>query len=370
MRILFFNTYLGGGGAGRNMAYVINSFASPENDVELVLIYDYSNEYLSQLNDKVTVSILNKKSIFKSIIPLIKRIIKYRPEICYTGNYGLNLSMAPFIPILKLWGIKFIARETHVLSSIYNKSFIRRLFYYLFYNNYDAIIAQSEDMRNDLIQNWRISEKKIRLINNPVSVEKVQQAAQSFKVNDIPLETKYFVSVGRLVYQKGYDIILARMSRMPKENIFHLYIIGSGSQEQYLRDLARQYELENYVHFLGFRVNPFPYILRARGFILSSRHEGFPNVLLEANALGVPVFSNRCPGGINEIIVEGVNGISCDFEDQTEFLEAFDSFMRTEFSKERIITMTRDRYGDTNILNKYRVLFDEFSHDNSVYSNL
>ena len=79
---------------------------------------------------------------------------------------------------------------------------------------------------------------------------------------------------------------------------FNLYILGEGSLLDEITCTIKQLKLEGSVKLLGFQSNPYSILKQADGIILSSRHEGFPNVLLEANALGIPIFSNQCPGGV------------------------------------------------------------------------
>ena len=100
------------------------------------------------------------------------------------------------------------------------------------------------------------------------------------------------------------------------------------------------------------------------GIILSSRHEGFPNVLLEANALGKPIFTNKCPGGINEIIIEGINGISCNFSSSEDFKFYLYKFINTKFDGNKIIKLTQERYSKSVILPKYRIVFNNILRKN------
>jgi glycosyltransferase involved in cell wall biosynthesis len=111
------------------------------------------------------------------------------------------------------------------------------------------------------------------------------------------------------------------------------------------------------VKLLGFQANPYSVMAQSDGFILSSRHEGFPNVLLEANALGIPVFSNRCPGGINEIVVDGVNGLTCDMQNQDDFNKTFVEFMTMSFDSHKIVKSVETRYSFEVILPQYDNVF-------------
>lgn len=361
-KLLFISTNLGGGGAQRIISYLVNEFSSDKDyEVVLMLLKKDGNSYLNTISSNVKIINLNlKKRVRYSVFTIIRNILKIRPSICFIGLEGLNLLLSPFLFFMKRTGIKFIARESNVLSakSDTNKSWYIKLIYRLFYNQYDRVIAQSVDMRNDLIKNWNIKEDIITLINNPISVPNIQQ--ESLKeglVKSFNKKEFNFLAVGRLSYQKGYDILLQRMYEMLPNKPFHLYILGQGDLEAEIKFKIKEFKLEDNVTLLGYQTNPYMYMRDCDGLILSSRHEGFPNVLLEANALGIPIFSNKCLGGINEIIIEGMNGISCDFTDKKEFQDALNTFMRSKFDKERIVNLTHSRYNFDTIMREYNNVF-------------
>ena len=91
--------------------------------------------------------------------------------------------------------------------------------------------------------------------------------------------------------------------------------------------------------------------------MLCSRYEGFPNIVLEALAIGKPIFSNRCPGGINEIIVDGLNGFACNFYDKIEYRNDLRVFLNTNFNDDLIQRDTIKRYAINHIMTKYEVFF-------------
>ncbi|HVN92674.1 MAG TPA: glycosyltransferase [Terracidiphilus sp.] len=114
-----------------------------------------------------------------------------------------------------------------------------------------------------------------------------------------------WMAVGRLEPVKDYPALLRAMARLPQNA--HLVILGTGPLAEELRDLARRLGLARRVRFLGFQPNVEHWMQAADGFVLSSRWEGLPMVLLEAGACGVPAVATDVPG-TNEVIADGVNG--------------------------------------------------------------
>lgn len=360
-KILFISTNLGGGGAQRIISYLVNEFSVEKGyEVVLMLLRKDGNTYLNTITGNVKIINLNlKKRIRYSVFAIIKNILKIRPTICFVGLEGLNLLLSPFLFFMKLKGIKFVARESNVLSAKAdtNKSWYIKLIYRLFYNKYNCVIAQSVDMKNDLVKNWYIKEDIITLINNPINVQNIKLESLKEEI-DKPFGDEFnFLAVGRLSYQKGYDILLQRMYEMWPNIPFHLYILGQGALEADIKSKIEEFNLEDKVTLLGYQMNPYKYMKDCDGLILSSRHEGFPNVLLEANALGIPIFTNKCLGGINEIVIEGVNGISCDFTDKKEFQDGLNLFMNSDFDSDKIVNLTRSRYNFDIIMREYKNVF-------------
>jgi glycosyltransferase involved in cell wall biosynthesis len=126
--------------------------------------------------------------------------------------------------------------------------------------------------------------------------------------------TDYFCAVGRLSKQKGFDLLLKSYSIAFKlsgqdTDFPNLIIIGDGELRSELIKLAISEGLAERVVFHGYTSNPYAIIKHAQAFLLSSRHEGMPTVLIEALYLETPVVSFDCPTGPSEIINHGTNGI-------------------------------------------------------------
>jgi N-acetylgalactosamine-N,N'-diacetylbacillosaminyl-diphospho-undecaprenol 4-alpha-N-acetylgalactosaminyltransferase len=91
--------------------------------------------------------------------------------------------------------------------------------------------------------------------------------------------------------------------------------------------LAKQYNISDKVHFLGFQKNPYPYLKRAKFFVLSSMNEGMPNVILEALACGIPVISFDCLSGPSEMIINKFNGLLVENQNVEQLTEAMNIFV-------------------------------------------
>jgi glycosyltransferase involved in cell wall biosynthesis len=188
-------------------------------------------------------------------------------------------------------------------------------------------------MRDDLITNFNISINKTVIINNPVDIDRVLQlgamhiAAKGFGFasNDTNEKIINIVSAGRLVEVKGFDLLIKAIA-INANSAIHLTLLGDGPLKAELQSLATSLGLENQICFAGYQKNPFAFIARADAYVLSSRMEGFPNVVLEALACGTPVIATPALGGTREIL-EGVDGCILTNSISAEGLaEAFSTF--------------------------------------------
>lgn len=350
---------LGRDGTSRFITYLANNLTKQSNiKVKLLFFRSVSEESIRLLDKDVDVECLNiEKNLIRSSHKAIGRILAIRPTYCLFGFHQL-LWIGFLRPLFHLYGIKIFIRDT-IIPTLFHarESRWRKYLNRMAYHCYDKIITQSIDMLDDLVNNWGCDKSKLILINNPVDIDAIKAT-----VGDCPDELRKkdmftFVAAGRLAEQKGYDIIINRMSEMKPFPTFKLLVLGSGELEEALKILAKEKGVDGYIHFIGYRTNVSSYIYHSDALLLSSRYEGFPNIVLEAQALGKPVFANTCLGGINEIIINGENGIACNFEDPQVFQNGLSAFFNVSFSAEHIKMMTENRYGMDFIMPKYINLF-------------
>jgi glycosyltransferase involved in cell wall biosynthesis len=169
----------------------------------------------------------------------------------------------------------------------------------------------------------RLGLKNLQTIYNPVARQRIYRAARQTLPADLP-GRPYMIAIGRLETVKRFDRLLAAYARSMAKDHLDLILLGSGSLYDSLQQQIRQLGLQARVMMPGHVQNPYPYIQRARFMVLSSDHEGFPVVLIEALCLGRPVIATDCPTGPDEIIRHEQNGLLVTVDDVEALSNAMD----------------------------------------------
>ncbi len=180
------------------------------------------------------------------------------------------------------------------------------------YAQADAITAVSHGVADDIARSIGIAREAIITLHNPTITPDFAAKAKE------PIAHPWFaagmppvvLAVGRTTFQKDFPTLLRAFSRVRRERPLRLAIVGESSAKQTarLQELAGELGVRDDFALLGYQRNPLPYMARAAVLALSSRYEGFPNVLLEALACGTPVVSTDCPSGPSEILAGGAYG--------------------------------------------------------------
>jgi glycosyltransferase involved in cell wall biosynthesis len=344
---------LGEGGAERVAFHILNNLNLKK--YELILIETQKNgHYLKSLNRNVIKKCFYKERFRYSLYLLVLEIFRKKPDIIITFSKEIAIFFCFLKSILLLKNTKLIVREINIQSKL-NNSMLKKFFMRFFYKKADIIVSQSEDMTKDLINYLSLEKKTIVEINNPIDIKFIEKNIQN-KNNIFDKEYYNLVCVGRLSYQKGFDLIIKVMHELKKEKI-KLYILGEGEERKKLEKLIKYFDLENSVYLLGRVENPYIYMKNADLFILSSRFEGFPNVLLEANTCGLYAICNNCLGGINQIIIENKNGCIIDFSNSKLVANKIKDELKIKHNKNEIKQLVLEKYRIEKIIEKYERLF-------------
>lgn len=320
VKLLMLITSLAGGGAEKVASDLNLNFSKNIQRIIITLRSEISypiNEPLLSMNLNFIYHNLIDR-LMKYIYFIIIGSIKYRKFVKeYNPDISLSfLTLDNFINIFSNIGIKNIKViiSVHGVTSMeFNKSIRDRLTKFMIkilYNKADLVITVSRGVKEELIREFNITPEKIRMIYNPVDIEKIQYLANE-KVkdewfnDDLPI----IINMGRLVEQKGQWHLIKAFSKVRERKQCRLVIRGNGELKPYLENLVRDLDLENDVKFLGWQDNPFKYISKSSIFVLSSLWESFGLVIIEAMACGCPVISTDCKYGPSEILENGKFGV-------------------------------------------------------------
>ena len=278
-------------------------------------------------NDKIDVYFLNKKlknswedsssqttlhyskysrkyiSVFLLILNLARSKNKSYDYI-FTSHVYTNGLIGILLGLKLIRTKHFVARESTSIFLRYNglKLLSYKLFYWIGYSKVNLLVSQTELMKNQLITGFPKITKltKIEVIPNPIDFDLITKKASS--TTNLIIPENYIVSAGRMIPEKGYDILINAFSKLkPQFNDLKLLILGEGIERTNLEGLITQLNLEGDVLLQGFVDNVYPYFKKATVCVVSSRVEGFPNVLLQMMSQSSKVVSTTCAGGIEDI---------------------------------------------------------------------
>ena len=175
-------------------------------------------------------------------------------------------------------------------------------------------IAVSEEVADDAAAFYVLARSQIQVLPNPVDFEAVRAAATvpTTEIQKAPVERGVrIVVVGRLSHEKGQRLALEALkcANMQRADPIYLDIVGDGPDRAELEQLASQLGIREQVTFHGFLSNPYPMIRDSRLLCIPSEHEGLPNVVLEAMALGTAVVATDCSGSLRTLIGNNERGI-------------------------------------------------------------
>ena len=308
--IALFLPSLAGGGAEKVFLHLGQGFAERGAEVHLLLARA-EGPYLPSVPDSLKIVDLRAPRVLRSIPALIGYLRKVRPDVVLSALDHANVAA--------LWAQKLARVPTRVVVTVHNtpsqvsahaRTLRARLMRYWvkpFYPWAHAVVAVSKGVANDLT-NWvGVPTDKVRVIYNPIVTPDMLRKAEE------PLDHPWFqpgqppvvLSAGRLTTPKDFPTLLRAFALVRAQRPARLMILGEGELCTELEHLAARLGIAEDFALPGFVQNPYPYLKRAAVFVLSSRWEGLPTVLVEALALGTPIVSTDCPSGPAEILDGG-----------------------------------------------------------------
>lgn len=336
MHISLFIPSLAGGGAERSMVVLANELSLIGYKVDFLIAVDLEQEfYLDTLNSNINIIRFKANRTLFSLNRYIQYLKIAKPN-CIISTIKHSNIVSYFARLFGNKASTLIFREANTPSLEKTRSILYKFSLFFvkhIYRNVDYVVAVSQGVYNDLRSYYGISESKLKLIYTPTQIALVREKSKIDEPNtwlDDP-NLKVIVSVGRLAPQKDYPTLIDAFSKIRCKENTRLIILGEGEKRGELEKQVIEYNLENFVSFIGFKENVFSYIRKADVFVLCSKYEGLPGVLIQALICGTPVVSSDCPSGPFEILDGGKFGKLFTVGDSGELASRLDEVLDGNF---------------------------------------
>jgi glycosyltransferase involved in cell wall biosynthesis len=313
-KLAIFTSNMSGGGAERAMLKLAGGMVNNGYQVDLVLSRA-EGHYMAEVPTGVRIVDLDASRVLASLPRLIRYLRREHPLAMLTS---LN-----YVNIVGIWARRLAGVETRLVVNEQNTlsleapHSLRRRHRLLprlakrFYPWADGVVAVSRGTADDLARAVGLARHRIEVVHNPIVTPELREMAAApldhpwFQ----PGQTPVLLAVGRLSPQKDFGTLIRAVSRVSQRRPVRLLILGEGQERARLEALVADLSLSDAVDIPGWVTNPYPYMVRAAAFVLSSRWEGLPSVLIEALFCGVPVIATDCPSGPLEILDCGRHGL-------------------------------------------------------------
>jgi len=306
-KVVIFMPSIEGGGVEKNLFIVSNYFAKKFKYLSLITIskkykkkFDKSIEFIS-LTSNIWDKFGRRVKYFLALILLIKLILRNKNLVVFSFQANIYC-----IIVCKLFNVKVISRSNSAPYG-WSKNFIKRAVFKIFLNLADKVMVNSIEFKKDLKREFNV---KALCIYNPLNSREIKQKAKKKSVSLFKSKKKLkILNIGRFTEQKDQLTLLKSLNYIKNDIDFEAVIIGRGVLRSDLINFISQNKLRHKVKLMNFVENPFNLIKQTDLFILSSKYEGLPNVLLEALVLNKFIISSNCSTGPKEILLNGKGGL-------------------------------------------------------------
>ena len=314
-KVLFVLAAFDKGGIEKVTLDIINNLDKEKYDITVKVIW-FGGYCQSLVKDHIKV-----EPFFKKYVKGIMRFFRYAPkELVYRTyikeKYDIEIAAGDGYPSRIIAGSpnKNSKKISWIHMDVKEKGANLREFKNIekakaLYSCFDDIICVSKSCKKSFEEKFGF--ENLKVVYNPTNNLEIKKLADE-KLEDLEIIKDgmiNFIASGRIEEEKGFDKLARVHKRLIGENLKHrIILLGDGSKKKEIEDFIAKNKLKNTFQILGFKSNPYKYIKNADIFILSSRTEAYPTVLIESLILGIPVMATNC-GGVNEILEDGRLGM-------------------------------------------------------------
>lgn len=308
MRVCLLLPDLRGGGAERVSLDLGRALVELGHQVEFAVMRR-EGDFLAEASAAFDVVDLKAPRVRNLLTKLAVHIRQRRPDVVIAAMWPLTV-LAPVAQRLSGHRCRVIVAEHGILSAQYKDRglmhrWVMRATMAVGYRLAHVRVGVSAGVAKDMAALSGISLARFGCVHNPVRLLGLPEAAVVSQVEDLwGAGRPRLLAVGSLKPVKNHALLLQSFARLPLPEA-RLMIVGQGQNEAKLRTLVQELGLEGRVILAGFHSDPAPFYASADLFVLSSDHEGFGNVIVEALSFGLPVVSTDCPSGPAEILGQG-----------------------------------------------------------------
>ena len=332
-------------GGGERVAVSLANELTKQYEVHLIGITTKQSDLFFKINSQVKYSnfFYHRVRLSKNILKISKMLKKYFIDNEIEVAFGIGISANVFLSLAGIGTQTKVVLCDHTNSITDNRELSQKVQRYVGSKLADKIITLTQEDCENYIKKYGTSETKIAYIYNwkEAALSDVSYNKKSTKI----------VTVGRFDYQKGYDYLVQVAKKvLAKRSDWTWEIYGSGKQDEAdkIRDFITENDLQDKLVVKGLEKNQ-DLIYGDKGiYVMTSRYEGLPLVLLEAQQYNLPIVSFRCPTGPNEIIEDGVNGYLVECYDTDKLSEKLLELMEDEALRQSFSEHAKDNMDKFN----------------------
>ena len=313
-KVAIFLPLLGGGGAERVMVNLSYGLIDAGHTVDLVLAKN-TGDYLHLVPPAVNVIDLGGYRVLASVRPLARYLRQHQPDVLFS-----TLDHANLVALWAKWWARWRGQITlrvastlsvQIASREYPQDRWLRYLIPIFYRFADAVIANSHAAADDAARVARLPRERIGVVYNPSVTPALLERRTASPTHPflVDKDRPVILGVGRLTTTKDFATLIRAFAQVRADTPSRLLILGRGPEQGALQALAESLGVADDVDLPGFAENPYAVMSQSDVFVLPSRYEGLPNVLIEAMACGCPPVATDSPGGSAEVLGGGRYGL-------------------------------------------------------------